>query len=67
MWTIVTDGVAWSVSLRSVCRSVCHNRELWKHGWTDRDAVWVVDSDGPKKSYITWEQRYSMRRRILIF
>jgi len=39
MLHIVTDRVAWSV-----CRSVCHDRELCKNGLTDRDAVWVVDS-----------------------
>jgi len=40
-----TDRVAWSV-----CRSVCHDREPCKTCWTDRDAVWVVDSEmGPRK------------------
>jgi len=43
MSPIVTDGVAWSV-----CRSVCHDREPCKNGRTDQDAVWVVDSGGPK-------------------
>jgi len=38
---IVTDGVAWSVGL-----SVCHSREPCKNGWTDRDALWAVDSLG---------------------
>jgi len=32
----------WSVCL-SV--SVCHNSEACKNGWTDRDAVWIEDSD----------------------
>jgi len=36
----------------SVCLSVCNNREPCKNGWTDRDAVWDVDSDSwPKESW----------------
>jgi len=31
-------------------------RELRKNGWTDRFAVWVVDSGGPKEA---WVQSYS--------
>jgi len=27
--------------------SVCHDCEPCKNGWSDRDAVWVVDSGGP--------------------
>jgi len=44
----------------SVCLSVClclsigHNHELCKNGWTDRDAVWSADSDGPKEPCIRW-------------
>jgi len=26
-----------------------------KNGWTDQDAVWVVDSDGPKEGCVTWD------------
>jgi len=47
----VTDGVpgeAWSVCL-SVGRSVCHNFEPCWNGWTDRDAVWDVDSCGSRE------------------
>jgi len=29
-------------------------QELCKNGWTGRDAVWVVESDGPKDAYIRW-------------
>jgi len=47
MWPTVTDRLS-SV----VCRSVCHSIEPCKNG--DRDAVWVVDSGGPKKSCIRW-------------
>ena len=39
-------GVAWSVGL-----SVCHHREPWKNGWTDRVAVWVANSGGCMKPY----------------
>jgi len=38
-----------SVVCRSVCRSVCHTSEPCKNGCTDRDAVWVEDSGGPKE------------------
>jgi len=54
MRPIVTDRVAWSVG-RSVGLSVCHTSEPCKNGWTDRDAIWVVGSDGPKESSVTWE------------
>jgi len=47
MRPIDTDGVAWSVD-----RFGCHNRELCENGWTDRDAVWVVDSGGPKEPWV---------------
>jgi len=61
MRPIVTDQVAWSV-----CRSVCHSREPCKDGWTDRDTVWVVDSDEPKEDVLqgvqigaTWQIQLS--------
>ena len=38
-----------SVVCRSVCRSVCHTSKPCENGRTDRNAVWVEDSDGPKK------------------
>ena len=38
----------------SDCRSVCHASEPCKNGCTDRDAVWVEDSDGPKEPRIRW-------------
>jgi len=47
MRPIATDRVAWSVGL-----SVCHDREPCKNRYTDRDAVWGVDSGGPKEAYI---------------
>jgi len=30
---------------------------LCKSGWTDRDAIWVLGSDGPKQSCIGWGYR----------
>jgi len=50
MRPIVTDGVALSVG-----QSV----GLWRscalqNRWTDRDAVWYVDSGGPKEACIRW-------------
>jgi len=45
MRLIVTDRVAWSV---------CHSCEPCKNGWTNWDAVWIVDSSGPKHPRIGW-------------
>ena len=39
MRPIVTDQVAWSV-----CRFVCHSHDPCTNGWTDWNAIWVVDS-----------------------
>ena len=39
---------------RVVCRSVYLIRAPCKNGWTDRDVVWDVDSDGPKEPCIGW-------------
>ena len=47
MRPIVTDRVAWSVGL-SVRRFVTVVNPA-KNGGTDRDAVWVVRSDGPRE------------------
>jgi len=47
---IVTDRAALSVG-RSV---LSHYSEPCKNGCTDRDAVWVEDSDGPKEPCIRW-------------
>ena len=49
MWPVVTDRVAWSVSL-----SDCHTSEPCNNGGTDRDAVWDEDSGGPKAPCIRW-------------
>jgi len=53
MRPIVNDRVAWSVG-RSVCLSVCLTSEPCKNGCTDRDAVWVEDSGGPREPCIRW-------------
>jgi len=37
------------------CRSVCHTSEPCKNGWTDRVAVRVMGSDGPRESRSPWE------------
>jgi len=50
MWPFVADQVAWSV-----CRSVYHTSEPCKNGQTDRNAVWVVGSDGSNESCVRWE------------
>ena len=34
------------------CTALCC--KLSKNGWTDRNAVWVVDSGGPKEACVTW-------------
>ena len=45
---IVTDGVAWSVGL-SVGLSLTCSAPV-KNGWSDRDAVCVDDSGGPRET-----------------
>jgi len=35
--------------------TVCY--ELCKNGWTDRVAIWDLDSGGPKEAYIRWGSR----------
>ena len=40
-----------------VCVSVVHKCEPCKSGWTDRDAVWAVDSGGPSELCIGWGVR----------
>ena len=52
MRPIVTNRLAWSACL--TCLSVCHSSEPCKNGWTDRDAVWVEDSGGPREPCIRW-------------
>jgi len=61
MRPIVTDRVAWSVSL-SVCLSVCHTGEPCKNGCTDRGAVWVEDAGGPKEPDPSWEKAILMEK-----
>jgi len=42
--------------------SVCHISAPCENGCTDRDAVWVGDSGGPKEPCITWMSRSPMGR-----
>jgi len=49
----------------SVGLSVCHSREPCKNRWTDQDAVWVVDSGGPKEPRIWWGPDPPCKRAIL--
>jgi len=37
-----------------VCRSACRSSEPCKNGWTNRDAVWVEDSGGPREPRVRW-------------
>jgi len=53
MQPVVTHQVAWSV-----CLSVCHSREPCKNGWTYRDAVWILNSGGPKEPCVTWQAHW---------
>jgi len=57
MRTVVTNGSS------VVCLSVCLSQSwaLQNH-WSDRDAVWIVDSGGPKE---TWRVRWCAHWRNL--
>jgi len=50
---------------RSVCLPVCHSSEPCKNSWTDRDAVWVEDSCGPRQLCIRWGQHPQWEGEIL--
>jgi len=56
----VTDAVTCSVGL-----SVCHDHKPCKNGWTVWDAVWVVDSGGPKEPCVRWGSRSPWKTAIL--
>jgi len=45
---IVTDRVMWSVGLS--------RSDPCKNGWSDRDAVCVEDSGGPRKTPVTYSE-----------
>jgi len=69
MWPVVTDQLAWLVCRSAdllVCQLVCllvrHTSEPCKNGWTDRDAIWFMDSGGPKEQCITWGSRSPLGR-----
>ena len=46
----VSDGKSFTLSMVSL--SICHNSEPFNNGSTDRHAIWVEDSAGPKESCI---------------
>jgi len=52
-------------SVVCVCLSVGYNRKPYKNGWTDRDAVWVMDPGGPKKPCDRWGSDLSREEGIL--
>ena len=58
-----------SLLLTVVCVSAClcvrYNRELYKNGWTDREAAEVVDS-WPKEPHIRWGSRSSGEWTLLV-
>ena len=49
MWPIVTDRLVWSVG-----RSACHTGKPCKNCCTDRDAIGVEDSGGPRNHVLDW-------------
>jgi len=49
-WT--TKSLQMSYVARSASLCVVHTGELCKNGWTDRDAVCMADSSGPKEYYL---------------
>jgi len=62
-----TTDAAWCYRRsRMVCLSisVCPHREPCKNGRTNRDAVWVVDSGGPKEACIRWVVHVDVTWRI---
>jgi len=46
--------VARSMVCVSVCLGVGHTGELYKNGWTDRDAVWGAETSESNEPYIRW-------------
>jgi len=56
-FTMYVDAAYCYQPSSGVCRFVCHTSELCKNGRTDRDAVWVEDSGGPKEPCIRWGSR----------
>jgi len=50
------DAAYWYRPSSVVCRSVTLVSPA-KNGWTDRDAIWVKDSGGPRESCIRWGSR----------
>ena len=48
-----------------VCWCVSHTSEPFINGWTNRDAVLVMDSHGPKESCVRWGSRSPWEWAIL--
>ena len=60
--TYIDAAYCYRPSRVSVGLSVCHISEPCKNGYTDRDAIWVEDSGGPKEPCIRWGPDSSMGR-----
>jgi len=59
---LLSDRITRTTYIGAVCcywpsNVVCHTSEPCKNGWTDRDAVWVEDSGGPKEPHIRFWSR----------
>jgi len=57
MQSLVTVQVVWSVGWL-----VCHTSEHYKNSWSDRDAIWVENSGGPKVPCVSWGSTFRMGR-----
>jgi len=55
------------LSMIAVCRSVCHMVTLCKHGWMDRDPIWVGDSCGSKAHFARWRSWSARGKREKLF
>ena len=65
----MTLDVVNSFTLSVVGLSICHSSEPFNNGSTDRHAVWVEDSGGPKESCIVifgFSIRMSLQRRSIL-
>jgi len=48
LWESTYTDAAYCYQCKVVRRSVCHDCQHCKNGWTNRDAIWVVDTAEPK-------------------
>ena len=51
----IWEGQFWGRKERPMVKYRDALRSSVQNGWTDRDAVWVMGSNGPKKSCVRWE------------